>query len=272
MFNLLKGEVYKLFRSKCLYGCSIAVAVFVLLMYGMFFYADMARQKTTTGIVEITVENTQDGASVWAEIDVLTIASTVFSSFGKIIIAIFAAIFVFGDYASGAIKNVVGKGYDRVTVYAAKYVSTAFGTIIIELVTLFAILVCEVLILGASRLIPALWVSLCSYFAIQILLGVALTGIMVMISQICRNLGLGIAISVCTIMFSNFITLGLNIVLSNLNIDINVCDYWILDLISDCPLINMDNSFVIRAIVCAIVWFVLALGVGGFHFRKADVK
>ena len=152
MFNLLKGEVYKLFRSKCLYGCSIAIVVFVLLMYAMFFYADLARQKTTTGVVEITVESTQEDASVWAEMDVLTITSTVFSSFVKIIIAIFTAIYIFGDYVNGAIKNVVGKGYNREVVYAAKYASTAMGTIIIELVTLFAILMCEALILEANRL------------------------------------------------------------------------------------------------------------------------
>lgn len=276
MINLLRGEFYKLFRSKCLYICSVVMVVFVLLIYGMFSLADAIQQ----GEVEdgsygmtVTVEgDVSETVSVWDDMDIVAVVKLMFSSVGSLIVTIFASIFVFGEYANGAIKNVVGKGYGRWTVFASKYFSTVVGAVIIDIVMMLAVLLCEIIILDGGRLSSDMLLNLCGYTGIQLLLTAALTGIVVMISQICRNLGVGIAISVCMIMFSSFVTLGVNAVLAYFKINVDVCDYWILDLISNYPVTGMDNSILIRTIVCAVVWFVLALGVGSMHFRKADVK
>lgn len=274
MFNLLRGEFYKLFRSKSLYICSIVMVAFTLLFYGMFSMVDMMQQgEIANGSYGIVVESDAEKiASVWEDMDILTMLQMMFATMGTIIIAIFTSIFVFGDYANGAIKNVVGKGYTRPVVFCAKYVTIVVGAVVINVITMLTVLLCEVFVLGAERLSAAVLLSVLCYTGMQLLLGSALTGIMVMISQICRNLGAGVAINVCLIMFSSFITTGMNAILTYFKVGINVSDYWILDLMSNCPLTDMDSSFLIRAVVCAIAWFAVALGVGSMHFRKADVK
>lgn len=276
MINLLRGEFYKLFRSKSLYICCIVTVAFVLFMYGMFTLADKTQQgeieNGSYGIVVSESEEIAETVTVWDELNIPSIVQMLFYSIGSIMVAIFTSIFVFGEYANGAIKNVVGKGYGRGAVLASKYISTVVGAIIIETIILLSVLLCEGLILGADRLDSDILLKLCGYTGMQFLLGVAFTGIIVMISQICRNLGAGIAISICLITFNNFITAGLNAILAYFKINVNVCDYWILDLISNCPVTDMDKSFLIRAITCAVIWFALAFGVGSVHFRKVDVK
>lgn len=271
MFNLLKGELYKLWRSKSLYICSVAMVAFVLLVYGMFSLADMMQQgEVANGSYGLTVH--EDVASVWDEMGISSIVQMMFSSVSALIVAIFVSIYVFADYASGAIKNVVGKGYDRSVVFVSKFVGTVIGTTIMQIAMILGVLLCEVVFLGGSRLNADAFVTIAGYTAIQLLLGVALTAIIVMISQICRNLGVAIAISTCMIMFSSFVTVGINTLLKFMDINVNVCDYWILDLITNCPVENIDNGFLARAIVCAIVWVGVAVGIGGTHFRKVDVK
>lgn len=275
MINLLRGEFYKLFRSKSLYICCAVVAVFVVMMYGMFCLTDAVQQGTMeNGSFGVTVsyEGTEEVASVWDEMDIATMAPFFFSSIGGIIVTIFAAVFVFGEYASGAIKNVVGKGYKRGTVFASKYMATAVGAVVIEFVMMLAFLLCEVTILKADRLNAEVFAEICGYAGIQFILGAALTGIIVLINQICRNLGAGIAIGVGVIMFSSFITTGLNAVLTYFKINVDVSEYWVVDLISSCPMTGMDNGMIIRVIASAIVWFVVALGAGIVHFGKVDVK
>lgn len=275
MINLLRGEIYKLFRSKCLYICSIVSVVFVLLIYGMFSLAAAMQvgevENGLYGMVYVE-DDTQEIATVWDDMSVTVIVQMMFSSVGILIVTIFASIFVFAEYANGAVKNVVGKGYSRWKVFTSKYISTVVGGVIIESVMLMAVLLCEVLIVSVDRLNANLLLEICVYVGLQLLLAVAFMGIIVMISQISRNLGAGIAIGVCMIMFSSFITAGLNAVLTYFKIKVNVCDYWLLDLISSCPVTDIDSSFLIRTITCAIVWFVVAYGMGGLHFRKVDVK
>lgn len=271
MFNLLKGEVYKLVRSKSFYKGSVVMLGFVFMLYGLFSLVEMMQQgEIANGSYGLTV--TGSVASVWDDLGITMIIQMMFSSISTIIIAIFASFYVFADYADGAIKNVVGKGYKREEVFLVKLIITVVGAIVMQIIMLFSVLLCEMIFLGGIRFDADVLGQVANYVIVQILLGVAMTAIIVTISQICRNLGAGVAISLCLIMFSSFITKGITVLLRYININVNVGDYWILDLISNCPIENMDSSFMVRAIVCAIVWIVVAIAIGGIHFRKADVK
>ena len=173
MINLLRGEFYKLFRSKCFYICSIVMAVFVLMIYGMFAMTDAVVQgqmANETGNLVITVdEAVVSDASVWDDMGIATILPMLFSSAGSLIVSIFAGIFVYGEYANGAIKNVVGKGYSRWSVFGAKYVATVTGTILIYCVMLLTFFLCEATILGGDRLTKVELLLVCGYVGLQFL-------------------------------------------------------------------------------------------------------
>lgn len=269
MINLLRGEFYKMIRSKCFYICCVAVLLFSFIMYGMFSLAD-AVQKGELASESFVV--TTDAVSIWDDMGVFTMAKALFSMAGTLIVSIYIAISLFGDYANGAVKNVVGKGYERFSVFSAKFLMGAVGAVLIELVLAAGLLICELVILKGDRLSGEVMASYCGYVGMQLLFAVALAGIMFFINQVCRNLGLGIAISVCLIMFSSIITMGINTLLQYFHMKVNVCEYWVIDLVSECPSNVTENGFLVRALLSSLVWIIVSLVAGNWHFRKVDVK
>ena len=112
MINLMRGELYKLFKSKCFYVCSIVLVSFVLLMYGMFSLVDMVdkEEAAMAGNVGITVSvetNMPEELPIWEQMGVIDLVQMMFSSMGSLLIAIFASVFVCSEYTCGAIKNIV---------------------------------------------------------------------------------------------------------------------------------------------------------------------
>lgn len=273
MINLLYGEFYKLRKSKCVYICCMILIVCVAFIYGMFVIADKIQkgEAENSPLVMVEVENnTEAASSIWEEISVLDIAQQLFGAFAGIITAIFASIFVIGEYGHGAIKNVTGKGYARWKIFFAKYLSTTLVTVLMLIIMSIANLLCGIIFMGTDGLNMEFYQNWCSYTGIQLLFGAALVGIIIVISEICRNLGTGISIGICLVSLSSLVTGGLDMVFYRWNM--KPSDYWITDLISNCPITNIDSEFMIRAVAASVVWIVLSLCIGGLHFQKADVK
>lgn len=277
MINLMRGELYKLFKSKCFYVCSIVLVSFVLLMYGMFSLVDMVdkEEAAMAGNVGITVSvetNMPEELPIWEQMGVIDLVQMMFSSMGSLLIAIFASVFVCSEYTCGAIKNIVGKGYGRGTVFLSKYFSSIVGAILIELLMLGTILMCELLILHGNRLSGEFFAALAEYVAIQLMLAAAQTGVIVMLNQFLRSLGAGIAVSVCLIMFYPIVTAVINALLQYLKVTINVNKYWVVDMISECPATDITGKIWGHNVLWSMVWIVLTIAVGILHYRKADVK
>lgn len=276
MLNLLHGEFYKLRKSKCVYICCILMILSVMLVYGMLALADKIQngeaENGSFGVVvsEEAVENGEAVSSVWEGIGVLDIAQQLYGSFSAVIIAIFASIFVIGEYGHGAIKNVTGKGYARWKIFLSKYLSTMVIAGILLIIMAIANLICGSIFIGTDGWNGTFWEDWICYTGIQLLFGIALVGIIVGISEICRNLGSGISVSICLVVFSTLVTGGLDLIFFKW--DLKPSNYWLMDLISNCPLADMESDFVVRAVIASAMWIVLSLGIGGLHFKKADVK
>lgn len=275
MYNLLRGEIYKLFRSKCLYFCGVAVIVCALMMYAMFFTADAVKQGATDNDaygVTVSVEGVQEDSSIWDGLPVEIFMEAMHGVMGLFILTAFSAIYMYDIYANGAIKNMVGKGYQRCVVFTSKYFATLLGCLVLEVLTVVSVIVCDYLFVGVCRVSADNLGGLLGYAGVQFLLEAAFASIVIMIGQICRNLGMSIVGSFGVMLFSEMVTVGINLILQYFKIEINACKYWITDLIGECSCGAMKAEFVVRAIICAIVWSALAFVLGSIHFRKVDVK
>ena len=276
MYNLLRGEFYKLVRSKCLYFCGVAVIVCVLMMYAMFLTADAVKQgEIENGAYGVTVtveEELQEASNNWDELPMEIFVEAMHGAMGLFILTAFSAIYMYDIYATGAIKNMVGKGYQRCVVFSSKYLATLLGCFVLEVLTVVSVIVCDYLFVGVCRVNADNLGGLLGYAGVQFLLEAAFVSIVVMIGQICRNLGMSIVSSFGVMLFSEMVTVGINLILQYFKIEINTCKYWITDLMGECPCGAMNVEFVVRAIICAIVWGALAFALGSIHFRKVDVK
>ena len=279
MINLLSGEFYKLQKSKSIYVCSIVMIAFVLFFYGSLVLVDKIQQgeveNDSMGVVvsgEAMEETEESATSIFEQIGILDALQQMFGAFSGIFTAIFAAIFVYGEYGNGAIKNVTGKGYGRWKIFSSKYLMAIIASILIMIVMIITTLLFGVVFKGTEELNGEFCRNLCSYTAIELLLGAAFVGLVISINEFCRSLGVGIAISICIICFSDLITMGFDLVLKYFHFDFKVSDYCLLSLMANCPKTNMDENFAVRTIVTAVLWIVFTFGIGALHFQKADIK
>lgn len=264
MFNLLQGEFLKLRKSKAFYISIIVIIVSVIFLYGTYGLSEkITQQQVEAGVIS---------ESVWESMNVVGFAQLMFNTSGTIVVIIFIAIFVYADYAGGALKNIVGKGYARWKIFLAKYISINVAVFIMQVIMVFAVWIGMGVFAGFDWITSADYKNLLWYSLLQILLGIGCTAIVIAINQVCRNLGSGIAVSVGIFAFSDVISTLVDLVLEYFNLGVKFSDYWIYSLMGNCPIADIERDMVVRIVGSTIVWAVIAMVTGTIHFQKADVK
>lgn len=273
MFNMLSGEFYKLRKSRSFFVCSIVIIMFALFMYGTMYLAEKAQEEEARleaesgEIVAFHVEESED-----IEIGIVDMEQLIIGTVMGLITAVFTCIFIVGEYGNGTIKNAVGKGFSREKVFFAKYLTTVFAAVVIFVAATAVIVITGLWFWGTDSLDAEGVKQLLQYVGLQILLEIVLVSTVIMIAEFCRNLGAGIAISVGVMMLSNIIFSGIDTLLKLIHLDFKASDYWIMNLISECPTVGIESGFVKRIVVAFLFWMVVTIAAGMFHFRKADVK
>lgn len=273
MFNMLSGEFYKLRKSKSFFVCGVVIILFVLFMYGTLHLAQSMEgqevtQETENGEVAFQVEKN-------AELDRISIVDMeqlVIGTMMGLVTAVFACIFVVGEYGNGTVKNAVGKGFSREKVFLAKYVTTIFAAVVIFYVATVVTVITGLLFWGKDSIDAEGVKQLLQYVGLQTLLEIALISIVIMIAEFCRNLGSGIAVSVGVMMIANIIFIGMDTLLEFLHVDFQTSNYWIMNLVSQCPTVGVEDQLVTRIVIAFLFWTVVTMAAGMLHFKKADVK
>lgn len=276
MINLLSGELYKLRKSKCFLICVALTIVSVVFMYGMLFLANEIQQgqieNGTAGMVlsEEEIQNTE-GESVLGDTQIIEVLQAIMGGFVAFIAVIFNAIYVIGEFGHGAIKNIVGKGHSRGKIFIVKYVSCVFGTVIMLLTGAILNLVLGFVFIGTDSVNGAMLSDYAIYALLMSGLVIGLSSLVITISEISRNLAIGISIAVCMVGgISSIIFKGIDLLLNRFSV--KPSQYWLLNLMQECPLTGFESEIVTRIIVSIVLWICAAIVIGTCHFRKADIK
>lgn len=287
MINLLRGELYKLRKSKAFFICCTAAVLLVGLVYWMLFLADAVQRGEVAngtggvyvGVAEAGGQMQEVSGRLLEEIGIMEVLQQMISNSAAIIMAVFAAIFVIGEYGTGAVKNIVGKGYAREKIFLAKYIATvAACLVILALTVVFTVLAGGVIMWSAGikqDWSGAFFADLLWYCAIQALLGAAVVGVVAAISEACRNMAAGITIGIGLLSgLSAIVINGLDFLIRWLfpQSTLRMADYWMLNLMTECPLQDIGASFAFRAALVSMVWIAFMAGAGILHFKKADIK
>ena len=126
MSNLLSAELYKLRKGKSLFLGLLVVAGLVLLLYISLLMVDRIKSgemgNGTGGVIVFESSETMTGElgaeSMMQEVGIAGVLQQIFSGhFSGLILAVIVSIFVVKEYGTGAIKNLVRKGYSRITIF-----------------------------------------------------------------------------------------------------------------------------------------------------------
>lgn len=279
MLNLLSAEFYKLRKSKAIYIGILVAAALVLLLYGSLVMIDKNNLgEVANGTAGIKVSQVgggmgTDGASqsMMQEIGVIGVLQQMFGGhFVGIIAAVLVSIFVIREFSTGTIKNLVGKGYSRSTIFFAKMIPVIALMLVFEAVVAAVTICMGIPFMGWELFSATVWEDVAVYVGFQLMFGAVIAIIYMLVGELTRNLAAGISVSIGVLLFSTTLTAGLDLVFHGM--EVKPSEYWILDLVSFCPVADFPAEFMVRGVLVSIVWFLIATALGILHFRKADVK
>lgn len=279
MSNLLSAELYKLSKGKSLFLGLLVVAGLVLLLYISLLMVDRIKSgemgNGTGGVIVFESSETMTGElgaeSMMQEVGIAGVLQQIFSGhFSGLILAVIVSIFVVKEYGTGAIKNLVGKGYSRSTIFLSKLLSTILLTIFFHLAAATISILIGIPFLGEEGLSMTNWMDVALYIGLQLLFEITAAGVFVLIGELTRNLAAAIAVCIGVLLFSTSLTALLDLLCHR--IGFQPTNYWFLDLMSNCPLSEFEAEFVGRSVIVSMVWFVLAAVLGVIHFQRTDVK
>lgn len=249
MINLLSAEWYKLVRSKSFYICIGVVVGVVALMYGML------------GLVEDSME----------ELGMMELTCQIFSGdLMPCVLAIFVSIFVTGEYGSGMMKNVVGKGRERWKIFLSKLIVTELAVIPLVLAGIGAGLLGGLWFKGSGAFTGDFWKNLGVHVGLQLLMEIALAGVFVLSSDLCRNYAAGISLGIGISAFPMLIMEGADLWLKKRTI--SIADFWLVNRSVHCPYEGFTAGYILETFLVALFWLVLSAGLGIWHFSRADIK
>lgn len=282
MIRLLSAECYKLARSKSFYISMAVMAAVIILMYTMIGVADRIRkgevENGTGGIVVFTqdemaadTDGEQGGDFLWEEIGIMEAIGQIFS--GDLIacvLAVFVSIFVTGEFASGMMKNVVGKGCERWKIFLAKLLITQGAAILIILAGMGAAVLGGWMFRGSGYLQDLSLKNLAVFTGLQFLLQMALTAVYVLISELCRNYAAGISLGIGVAAVPMLIVTGLDMLFEGSGF--TPSGYWLVSRSAGCPCEGFTGGYVTETLLVSLVWLALATGAGIWHFSRADIR
>ncbi len=261
MINILKVDLYKMFKTKSFYVIGIILAVFSAL--NAYMYARM-------------ILDEKIGTFPHFYISFFKVFTENISSVA-IYMTLFVVLFTVSEFSNGTIKNIATKGYLRESIYFSKLIVGAISTLIYVAVVALSIYLPYIFVLRGHNITSAF--EMPKYFVngffIMLLHLLAYISIGLMIASLVRKSGISI---VCLFAFLALIPLLLDILDKLLGYvietEIRMSNYFISTNLSY-ALSHVDLSIpdkdIVRVILVPICFFVASVAIGVTVFKKRDI-
>lgn len=283
MLNVIKMELYRMFRSKSLYVIWAVMAVAIIFntamskeQYDLVQEQAGSYEEFVTNVDE-TEEKINIGMSVYIPMqpgESITVFDVLFASlqpkFIALFLVIFAVIFSSADLNSGYIKNIGGQVKNREKLIGSKAIALIIFTIVSMAIAVGLQIIANSLFFGYLELGNVS--DLAKYLLVQTVLHIALVLIGMALSIVLKSNLVSMIIVVCLCMnLSMVIYAGINTWIQNIGIkDINIIDYTVTGKISMLSMVPA-NQECISAIVVAVVFGVVVTALTGVVFKRRDI-
>ena len=261
MGALLRFEFRKLFRNKAFYIC-LAICVFLLVV-------NTVTNKIMADMMYEEMKEAYEGMGMTYEYNfsALALIKTAFSTNTAIIEGVAVSILVCEDFAGDIIKNIYSKGYNRTQVYFAKLISSLTAFLIILLGGMIISFVLGISLTGSLGTVGKNFAGsvICIY-----LLAIAYFAIYYAINMIFKKLAPSI---ILCILGPTGVTVLL--VLGDLAINkenFSLSDYWVSGAMTNLGYTDVENKYIVTAIVVGILTIAAFGALSFFVNRKKDVK
>ena len=281
MLNMIKMDLYRMFRTKSLYVIWIVLAVALLITtslcktdYDSLNEEDAVQQEQ---IAEPTVENMNVGMMVMLPTEPgekVTVFDIFFANsqgkFYALFLVIFAVLFSTADISSGYIKNIGGQVRNRGSLIFSRSIALSVFTVLTMAGTFLFQAAANCIVFGKLEWGNAK--AILSYFVAELALHYALVLICMAIAIILKNNVISMVIAVCLTMNVMTIVYGVvNSAIQKIGIqNFQIYKYTITGKLSLLPM-NPSGNECLAAFGVAIVFIVMMISVSSVVFQKRDI-
>lgn len=260
MINILKVDLYKMFKAKSFYVIGIILAAFSAL--NAYAFAKISLDANEELLMLI---NSNFFVVFMQNVDSVVTYVT-----------LFVVLFMVSEFSNGTIKNIATKGYLRESIYFSKLIVGAISTLIYVAVVALSIYLPYIFVLRGHITnefeMPKYFIN--SFF-IMLLHLLAYISIGLMIASLVRKSGLSV---VCLFAFTSLVPFILDmldkLLASNFETKFSLSKYFISGslsyAISQADL-GIPDKDILRIILVPICFFVASVAIGVTAFKKRDI-
>lgn len=277
MINLIKSDLYKLFRMTSFYVCCIVAAGLAILQTGL-----------SKSMVNMLNSEMDGSASAMGFDDIKNMLLSAINSDGNwvLLVIIAVALFVTIEYNAGTLKNIAARGCSRENIFFSKLIVSIVEALIICFLYAIIYIVTCFMFFDSSNLDGNFFAKLAAIYAVNILIAIASTSFIVMIAYLLRSKGGTIAISICLYLVVIPMVLQMVNIFSVINSDDSTMEtaintttdpygdcayYWIGSLSTKVGSCYDDKTLYIPILI-ALAYLIVSVGIGLAVFKKRDIK
>ena len=281
MLNIIKMDLYRMFKTKSMYVIWIVLAAILLITtslcktdYELLTEKDAMKQEQVT---EPTVDNINVGMMVTLPTEPgekVTVFDIFFANsqgkFYALFLVIFAVLFSTADISSGYIKNIGGQVGNRGSLIFSRSIALSVFTVLTMTGAFLFQAAANCIVFGELE-----WGNtkvILSYFVAELALHYALVLICMAIAIILKNNVISMVIAVCLSMNVMTIVYGvINSAIQKIGIqNFQIYKYTITGKLSLLPM-NPSGNECLAAFGVAIVFIVMMISVSSVVFQKRDI-
>ena len=281
MLNIIKMDLYRMFKTKSMYVIWIVLAAILLITtslcktdYELLNEKDAMKQEQVT---EPTVDNINMGMMVTLPTEPgekVTVFDIFFANsqgkFYALFLVIFAVLFSTADISSGYIKNIGGQVGNRGSLIFSRSIALSVFSVLTMTGAFLFQAAANCIVFGELE-----WgntKAILSYFVAELALHYALVLICMAIAIILKNNVISMVIAVCLTMNVMTIVYGVvNSVIQKIGIqNFQIYKYTITGKLSLLPM-NPSGNECLAAFGVAIVFIVMMISVSSVVFQKRDI-
>ena len=281
MLNIIKMDLYRMFKTKSMYVIWIVLAAILLITtslcktdYELLTEKDAMKQEQVT---EPTVDNINVGMMVTLPTEPgekVTVFDIFFANsqgkFYALFLVIFAVLFSTADISSGYIKNIGGQVGNRGSLIFSRSIALSVFTVLTMTGAFLFQAAANCIVFGELE-----WgntKAILSYFVAELALHYALVLICMAIAIISKNNVISMVIAVCLTMNVMTIVYGVvNSAIQKIGIqNFQIYKYTITGKLSLLPM-NPSGNECLAAFGVAMVFIVIMISVSSVVFQKRDI-
>ena len=283
MLNILKMDLYRMFKSKSFYVLNIALVAIILSLAGMMNFTlnmDYESAKESgftftsedgsldTGESSITKEEYDKTIEeIKQETDVAQFLSFQYSQMIiSTLLAIFVALFICSELDSGFIKNIIPLRNSRINVVISKNIIMVLFIIIQAIVAITTSIISTIILSGEINIVNTKEIII--FMALQILLRVAFSSLLIAISYLLKSKAAVMTIGILLAVNVHGIFLGL------VDRFISIFGFSLsqLMIIGNSKITKFESSDYQRVIIISIVYFIIYNIVSIIRTKRMEIN